>query len=176
MKLKHYSVSPNFNFQKEWDYSVFSIPRGDKPNGFWVSVEGEDDWRNWCETEEWRTESLDNEYDVVLSDSANILYLNSDQDILEFTREYLDTKTDPLSIAERRAGIRVWDSTRYILWNDLRKKYDGIIIAPYQWSCRLSKETEWYYTWDVASGCIWNLSAISSVTAVNDNSQKLHVL
>lgn len=166
MKLKHYSVSPNFNFQKEWDYSVFSVRRGDKPNGFWVSVEGEDDWRNWCEAEEWRIESLDNEYDVVLSDFANILYLNSAQDILEFTIEYLDTESNPLP----------WKSTRYILWDDLRKKYDGIIIAPYQWSCSMSKETEWYYGWDVASGCIWNLSAVSSVTAVKNNSQKLHVL
>jgi len=35
------------------------------------------------------------------------------------------------------------------------KEYDGIEIAPYQWDARLS--LIWYYGWDVASGCIWNL-------------------
>lgn len=26
---------------------------------------------------------------------------------------------------------------------------------------------DWYYTWDVASGCIWNAQAIASVTVLS---------
>ena len=46
----------------------------------------------------------------------------------------------------------------------LDRRVDGIIIAPYQWYCRMT--VDWYYTWDCASGCIWNLDAIESVNAV----------
>lgn len=35
--------------------------------------------------------------------------------------------------------------------------YDG---APYQWECRLDRDTFWYYSWDCASACIWNLQAV----------------
>ena len=53
----------------------------------------------------------------------------------------------------------------YIYMLDFLKvmdEYDGIIIAPYQYSCRLmNSSTAWYYGWDCASGCIWNLGCIS---------------
>lgn len=48
-----------------------------------------------------------------------------------------------------------------ISWKKVRKNYDGIIIAPYQWDCRNASETTWYYPWDCASGCIWNLEKVS---------------
>jgi len=51
-----------------------------------------------------------------------------------------------------------------ILWGDLKQKYDGLIIAPYQWERRL--DLMWYYSWDCASGVIWNLDAVDTVTAL----------
>jgi hypothetical protein len=38
--------------------------------------------------------------------------------------------------------------------------WDGLEIAPYLHRMRLSSFS-WYYTWDCASGCIWNASRVS---------------
>ena len=152
MQLKHYPSNPRFtDIVREWDYSTHT-PRGDKPKGFWVSILGENDWKSWCESEEFRTGSLENEFDVFLSESANILYLTSADDLFEFSVNYKDHSAP---------GHRYNDD---IDWDRLYMEYDGIIISPYQWVCRLDSKTSWYYGWDCASGCIWNLSVIESVT------------
>ena len=39
-----------------------------------------------------------------------------------------------------------------------------MFITPYQWELRF--ELDWYYGWDVASGCVWNLSVIESMEPV----------
>lgn len=158
MKLKHYARTSKFDLIRDWDYSTYP-PRGDKPSGFWVSVEGEDDWKSWCLDEEYNLEWIENEFDVALSESANILTLSSVDDILKFTKEFTDSSMD--------SEFDISTNHEYniaIRWSDLYSLYDGIIIAPYQWACRLKFDTRWYYGWDVASGCIWNLDAIDSVT------------
>lgn len=43
-------------------------------------------------------------------------------------------------------------------WSAVAAQYGGILIAPYQWKRRL--ELTWYYGWDCASGCAWDLSLI----------------
>ena len=158
MKLKHYTWTPKFDLIRDWDY-LTSDTRSDKPSGFWVSVEGEDDWKSWCLSEDFRLECLENEFDVILSESANILHLSSVEELLKFTQDYrdssMDSEFDISTNHEYNIAIR---------WTDLYSQYDGIIIAPYQWACRLGFDTSWYYSWDVASGCIWNLDAIDSVT------------
>lgn len=45
-----------------------------------------------------------------------------------------------------------------LIGRGVAKDYDGIEIAPYQESLRY--DLEWYYGWDVASGCIWNFEGI----------------
>ena len=40
-------------------------------------------------------------------------------------------------------------------WDTLIGQYDGIEICPYLQQFRMSNSM-WYYTWDVASGCIWD--------------------
>ena len=161
MKLKHYARTPKFYLIRDWDYLTFD-PRCDKPSGFWVSVGGKDDWKSWCLNENYGSEWLENEFDVVLSESANILHLSSVEELLKFTQDYRDSSMNTeLSKAMNR------DYNIAIRWSDLYSQYDGIIIAPYQWACRLRVDTRWYYSWDVASGCIWNLDAIDSVTKSN---------
>lgn len=158
MKLKHYARTSKFDLIRDWDYSTYP-PRGDKPSGFWVSVEGEDDWKSWCSDEEYYLEWIENEFDVALSESANILHLSSAEELLKFTQDYRDSSTDTEFIR-----VMGHDYNVAIRWTDLYSQYDGIIIAPYQWTCRLGFDTPWYYSWDVASGCIWNLDVIDSVT------------
>ena len=44
-----------------------------KPNGFWVSVRGEDDWESWCLAEEYGFGGV--RHEVTLAADDNILYL-----------------------------------------------------------------------------------------------------
>ena len=44
-------------------------------------------------------------------------------------------------------------------WKKVASKYDGIEIVPYQPKARMN--LLWYYGWDIASGCIWNLGNTS---------------
>lgn len=87
----------------------------------------------------------------------------------------LDLKHYPRGGAFEFDPTTVYDQTeRYdkpsglwvsVNWPLIATRWDGIIIAPYQWSCRYDDRTFWYYGWDCASGCIWNLHAITDVIA-----------
>lgn len=122
-----------------------------KPHGFWFSVEGEDDWKSWCEAESFHLESLAYPHEVVLAPAANILRLTNAFDIDLFTEQF----SKPCE----------WSSTRRdIDWLKVANIYQGIIIAPYIWQRRMSEHTFWYYGWDCASGCVWDIRAVQSVT------------
>ena len=46
-------------------------------------------------------------------------------------------------------------------WELIQKEgYGGIEICPYNWGWR---SQNWYYGWDVASGCVWDSSSIQDV-------------
>jgi hypothetical protein len=106
-----------------------------KPRGFWYGIE--DEWKTCVEFEmpHWLGE---HEYFVDLGDS-NVLFLDTPDKIINFHKEY----RQPHGMVD---------------WNRLSQTYDGIEISPYQWGLRL--ELLWYYGWDVASGCIWNLEKV----------------
>jgi hypothetical protein len=132
---------------------------GMKPAGFWVTVPGEDDWPAWCRGEGFGLDRLVVAYDVVLSPTARMLSITSAADLVTFDREYggVPEFLAKLGIESRFArGIR---------WAELHSEYDGILIYPYQWSVRW--ELPWYSSWDVASGCIWNLDAIAALNLVD---------
>ncbi len=129
-----------------------------KPYGFWVSVKGEDDWYNWCKENEFRDIDSQYEHKVTLTDNDNILYLESALDICCFTERHRNIQG--LGIHER-----CWNPD----WKLVAAEYDGIIIAPYQWSCRMDSENHWYYPWDCASGCIWNMkNAVQSIELLDN--------
>jgi hypothetical protein len=155
MRLIHYTdmpievLEPRIYEQKKDSWKA-------KPTGFWFSVEISErlpnnyNWKEWCESEKFCLESLVFSYEITLKESANVLHLKTEQEILEFTKQF-------------RLKTRYWDAewdTDQLEWDEVKKKYQGIIISPYQWSCRLALETSWYYTWDCSSGCIWDLNCI----------------
>ena len=114
---------------------------GNKPCGLWFSVDGEDSWKEWCEGEQFNLDGLQVENEILLAPDANILHIATVEHLLEFTREYKQALS--------------WTATRYAIdWKSIVQKYDGIIIAPYQWKARLEEATFWYYSWDCASGCV----------------------
>jgi len=123
----------------------------EKPKGFWVSVEGEDDWASWCKAEDFGIAPL--AHLVKTSPDANLLTLNSSADIRDFTLTF--------GKQGRFSELRL-----EIDWRKVAEQFQGIVIAPYQWSCRLAPETSWYYIWDCASGCIWDCSAIEGIERV----------
>ncbi len=142
--LRHYSAEPFvFDPQRLYcqDQDYF------KPTGLWLSVVGEDDWESWCQQENFHIQNLVHTTDFSLVTDANILHLDSPSGLSLFTRRY-------------RRVLMPSVSYYVIDWPCVVKQYDGLIIAPYQWTCRLDPDMMWYYAWDCASGCIWNLKVI----------------
>lgn len=141
MNLSHYSdsdvLSPH-SVHQDGD------PERMKPSGLWVSVDGPEDWPWWCTSEQFRDIDAQHHWRITLAESNRVLVLSSVADLEKFNSEYRDR----------------WD-WGYIRWADVARKWSGIIIAPYQWEYRFGPL--WYYSWDCASGCIWDASDIESV-------------
>jgi hypothetical protein len=115
---------------------------GPKPNGFWLSVD--DDWRRWCEAEQHATETLRHSVEFAV-DLSRCIVLSDEFDIDEFHGKFC-------------ARSRV----TYPDWRGVAGEYAGIVIAPYVWERRLyGAASSWYYGWDVASACVWDLSAVT---------------
>lgn len=129
----------------------------EKPRGCWITDDSEDCWRSWCAGEGFNLEALTHKHEVDL-DETNILSLRSAYELDAFTREYSSTC---------RWGTNNEWVNRYIRWEDVAARYDGIIITPYQWARRM--ELSWYYGWDCASGCIWNAAAIREIRLIEIN-------
>lgn len=109
-----------------------------KPEGFWFGVGAE--WIDWTEDEmpEWKGDNL---YSVEVDESA-CLTIETEFDLREFNRTY-----------GTRDGM--------IDWQRVAKDHKGIIFKQYFPSARM--KYRWYYSWDVASGCVWDASAIKQV-------------
>jgi len=159
MKLIHYASCPvTLDYKK-----IYYDDRFDKgkPNGLWVSAEsdafGEDNvnWKQWCESEDFEVECLAYAHLATLKSDANILLLESEQQIIDFTQKYRSKKSNYFH--------------RVIDWIKVKSEYQGIIIAPYQWNIIFLSQCSWYYVWDCSGGCIWDLSCIDSFELQNNN-------
>jgi len=113
-----------------------------KPNGLWYGLGRS--WFEWTESEHFH-EWIGHVYRLHLDRSAMLL-LRTVGDLDAFTERY------------RSAD---WRGRYTINWRAVALAYDGIEIAPYQWERRM--ELSWYYSWDVASGCIWRANAVKEV-------------
>ena len=150
MKLLHYSDKPIVG-----EIKLPAGPRRSvdyKPRGLWVSVEGEYDWKWWCEAEGFRLDQLGVVQEVTLAPTANILHLHSSEELDSFTAKYGE---------ELYPGQHSSSLIKGINWRKVALDYQGIIIAPYIWARRM--DLMWYYGWDCASGCIWDVKAIASI-------------
>lgn len=146
--LIHYSGKPLTSV-----YSVAQSLEHDrfKPAGLWVSAgDGDDGWRAWCQSEQFDLERFALATEVVLAPDANVLRLSTASELDDFTRDYRNVPMDGIS-----------DRLRAIDWRKVAAKYQGIIIAPYIWDRRMT--LMWYYTWDCASGCIWDAAAVAEL-------------
>lgn len=151
-RLIHYSKEPLMRVVSAAPNDRMIGYRYGKPPGLWVSVEGEDDWLSWCQSEGFALNSFASATEIILAADARIYHLSTAGQIDTFTEQYW-RDTDP----EWKSGID---------WTAVRAKWQGLIIAPYCWSRRLSDHTSWYYGWDCASGVIWDASAIKELKPI----------
>lgn len=120
--------------------------RGPKPNGLWYALGSE--WLHWLSTEmpDW-LDDYSHAFYLDL-DYSKILRINDDKKFEQFEETYSD------------------HSNAYgnVDWSFVAMKYKGIEIIPYRMEYRT--ESFWYYPWDIASGCIWDLSAIKKTVKI----------
>lgn len=118
-----------------------------KPNGFWLSDETDSEcgWKSWCQGEHFNIEGLKHQKLFSL-DLGDCLTLQTYKDISAFGVKY-KTKPYPNIVAD------MW-----LDWASVAKFHKGLLITPYCWSARL--KFMWYYGWDCASACIWDLTCL----------------
>lgn len=117
------------------------------------------DWPAWCRSEEFRDTDAQHRFRVRLADDARILHLTDDAAIAQLSEDF---GMDHLRGLWRKCGmVHKLHGPLYIDWARVACSWQGIIIAPYQWTSR--RNVSWYYGWDCASGCIWDAAAIATV-------------
>ena len=144
---------------------------GDKgrPEGLWVSVG--DAWLV-DQYERWREDPcgfgsahyphrFKYANEITIANDSNILVITNVSEFKAFNDKY----------SELRPGFG--RQARIIRWRDVRERHQGIIIAPHhdnmavrinaQGNSSYIPESIWYYTWVVASGCLWDVSVIENI-------------
>lgn len=156
MKFIHYGKKPLTKVRSVKNLG-YGAGRTDKPMGLWFSAgDGEDGWRAWCEGEQWGLDGFDHATEIVFRDSAKLLRISSTKELDAFTEANgFDCDYMPKHLSYGKGyGIR---------WPEIAKAHDAIVIAPYLWERRLFHGAHWYYSWDCASGCVWNARAVAEL-------------
>lgn len=123
-----------------------------KPKGLWITDDSEYNWERWVREEDFCTEKFVCKSQIDL-DLTDIHWIKNLRQFDAFNKKF--------SMETKALGLpRLVDKT--INWQLVASHYKGVIITPYQGQRRLNRNCNWYYGWDVASGCIWNISAVRS--------------
>lgn len=126
-----------------------------KPYGLWLSVDSEDDWPAWCEGEGWGLERLKQRHVFEIEKPERIRMIGCVDE--------LDALHEQYAVARNPEWEARW-GREYVDWARVMQDHGGIIITPYLWDRRLDGPgSRWYYSWDCASGCIWDLTAVRHV-------------
>lgn len=117
-----------------------------KPFGLWYSF-GKT-WLQWCKDNNFGPEyKFAYKIDI---DKTNILLLQTPEDIDNFYDKY-HSQLDPFNF--------------HLNWQEVAKTHKGIEMPIYHEDCRYKHL--WYSAWDIASGVIWDATAIRSIELVN---------
>lgn len=127
---------------------------GVKPDGFWYGCNN--DWYKWCKYEGMDEFLLKYIHKINLNynikttlnkpNKEKLLIINNEKEFIKFDKLY---------------GI-TYKKYRYIKWNMVSRDFGGIEICPHfkKFVGNGNEKYLWYWTWDVASGCIWNIKSI----------------
>ena len=122
-------------------------PPSKPKTGLWGSPVESDDWRYWCEGEEWNLKSLEKSFKFTLSPEARILVIKNPEDIDPYIKKYvllnnfIENGLDLEKIYSEYDAMEV-----YFLDNYIELHNDPI-----------------FYSWDMDSLCIWNPDVIIPV-------------
>ena len=141
-----------FNFGAVYKQSK----KSHKPRGFWYSCYN--DWYNWTQ----ETELYKYQYKYIHKININNRVLtnirNKNQNKNQNKILVINNVKDFDIFNKRYAHLYKDENNNYLVnWDKVAKDYGGIEICPY-----LSERRHylWYDTFDVGSGCIWNIKAI----------------
>ena len=126
--------------------SSFSQKADFKPKGLWYACG--DEWIQWAINENY---GFGDWVYLVHINMAKMLKLKNAADIREFGAEFEVPRNSSSKSEYYHFNID---------WPKVAARYSGIEICPYISSLRLEPEVAWYYGWDVASGCVWDPSAL----------------
>lgn len=164
VKLYHYTRNPNIQLRNDYLLGIARMRLPGKPRGFWFGVEDDPEettWRDFCNEERFRVDHVEFKYLITLKDTAKILCLKTPEEMKQFSFHYKNDDPDLHGISIPFHEVH---SVYAIDWQKVSEEYDGIII-PKQMNHAFFESgiSSWYFGWDVASGCIWNLDAIESL-------------
>jgi hypothetical protein len=115
-----------------------------KPRGLWYATGSE-----WLKYVKYEYQDKMSEYNKIIKlnlDLSRMLIIDTPEKFLAFEQKYVPT-------------INTEELLDRVLWDEVAKQYAGVEISPYFSKFRFHR---WYYSWDVASGCIWDFSIIKS--------------
>ena len=151
MKFTHHHSVENFVFDPEYKYPTYKY---NKPNGFWLATDGS--WREYTDNtfgDRHRWARYEAEFTV---DLERCLVIADTEGFVAFDKKYV--------------GQDGFISTSFPNWEQVAEEYAGIVIHPHQgWiGMATSSLAMWYYGWDCACACIWDLSVVKEVTSDHD--------
>lgn len=151
--LYHFSDKPwVFNPEYKYDEGKYKhlVSSALKPRGLWLSDEhSELGWSKWCEENDFGSLAYKKAFTL---DMEQVLHLKTYRDLVAFTVHY-----DKVGAWSERGT--------YLDWQRVKKAYAGLLITPYCYEARL--ELMWYYGWDCASACIWDLSVLKEEEGIS---------
>ena len=149
-KRNHMSKNKNLKI-----YKFYKQKSTFKPNGLWYSYYNS--WYKWLDKEQLQNRFYKYIHHIIINNNSltnidkkeanKILVINSIKDFDSFHKRY-------------KIKINKYDC---INWKLVSKDYGGIEIAPYLLERR---KIDWYNTFDIASGCIWNNKIIKSTSII----------
>lgn len=140
---------------KKWNDNFYKDLIPDyKPFGMWYGIG--DDWIQWCIANEptWVGKYISE----VTVNTDKILKISNEDEFDAFDSKFKEKKLLGGLELKKSLSKAFLNKMLGIDWPEVKKHYYGIEIAPYLFSKRFTHM--WYYTWDIASGVIWDKSAL----------------
>ncbi len=143
-----YSPSPFIGFRETKQEPPILRHGPKKPNGLWYACG--DEWKQFSIDAGW-SQKYNHLYELQIN-HYEILFIKSDKDFERFESMY-GVRGELPSFNEL-----------HIDWPKVASHYAGIEICPYRWEKRMT--ADWYYPWDIASGCIWSAEGFKSIKEI----------
>lgn len=142
-----------------------------KPKGMWYGFNNS--WIDWCLSEQpnWLCPYI---YEVTLHESK-VLRITNVEEFEQFEDTHHDIPEYRKEPARMQGGCDLLSLEDLMMPNGYRMRfhdymnygkvaqagYGAMEITPYLWEKRL--ESMWYYGWDCASGCVWDIQAVADL-------------